>query len=74
MNQGLSLPPLLVGEPVSGIDPMAHARALATTGCDGGTLVHDIQPDRLRAALIVAPEVPLADAMAMLPICAVVLQ
>ncbi|MBL3702272.1 DUF4444 domain-containing protein [Sulfitobacter sp. BDSS02] len=71
MNQGLSLPPLLVGEPASGADPMARARALAAQGCDGGTLVHDIQPDRLRASLIVAPEVPLADAMAMLPICAV---
>ena len=71
MNQGLSLPPLLVGEPASGADPMSRARALAAQGCDGGTLVHDIQPDRLRAALIVAPEVPLADAMAMLPICAV---
>jgi biotin-(acetyl-CoA carboxylase) ligase len=65
-------PPLMVGEPVEGAtDPMAHARALAALGCDGGTVVYNIQADRLRAAIVFAPEVALEDAMAMLPVCGV---
>lgn len=68
-------PPLMEGEAVTGQDdPMERARALAARGCDGGTIVYNIQADRLRAALIVAPEVPLQDSMAMVPVCCVGLQ
>lgn len=67
-----SFPPLLCGEAVSGaIDPFDRARALAALGCDGGTVVHNVQADRLRAAFVFAPEVALEDAMAMLPVCGV---
>ena len=63
-------PPLLRGESVTGAaDPFDRALALAALGCDGGTVVHNVQADRLRAALVFAPEVPLEDAMAMLVVC-----
>lgn len=63
-------PPLLRGEAVaSAADPFERALAMAALGCDGGTVVHNIQADRLRAALVFAPEVPLEDAMAMLVVC-----
>jgi biotin-(acetyl-CoA carboxylase) ligase len=67
-----TFPPLLVGAPVTGReDPFDRACALAARGCDGGTVVYNLQADRLRAALIVAPEVPLEHAMAMQPVCGV---
>ncbi|GAA6161002.1 hypothetical protein NBRC116589_31760 [Ruegeria sp. HU-ET01832] len=65
-------PPLLVGHPVQGgQDPFQRAQAMAALGCDAGTVVYNIQADRLRVAIVFAPEVPLQDAMAMLPLCAV---
>lgn len=65
-------PPLMRGEAVTGaVDPFDRASALAALGCDGGTVVYNLQADRLRAAIVFAPEVPLADAMAMLPVCGV---
>lgn len=69
-DDGLSFPPLLNGvaaEP--GTDPFERAQAMAALGCDGGTVVHAVQADRLRAAMIFAPEVPLGRAMAMLVVC-----
>ena len=63
-----SLPPLFTGEP-SDADPLARAVERARAGCDGGTLVHRVMADRLRAAIVFAPEVPLSQAMAMLPAC-----
>lgn len=69
-DSGLSFPPLLSGvaaEP--GMDPFERAQALAALGCDGGTVVHAVQADRLRAAIVFAPEVPLTRAMAMLVVC-----
>lgn len=69
---GPIFPPLLRGVAVTGAaDPFERARALAALGCDGGTIVHDVRAERLRAALVLAPEVPLEDAMAMLPACAI---
>jgi biotin-(acetyl-CoA carboxylase) ligase len=50
-------------------DPFARAQALAALGCDSGTVVHNLQADVLRAAIVFAPEVPLEEAMAMLPLC-----
>lgn len=65
-------PPLLTGHPVQGgEDPFERAQAMAALGCDAGTVVYNIQADYLRAAIVFAPEVPLQDAMAMLPLCAV---
>lgn len=67
-----TFPPLMQGHAVGGgEDPFDKARALAALGCDAGTVVHNVQADRLRAAIVFAPEVALADAMAMLPLCAV---
>ncbi len=65
-------PPLLTGHPAKGgEDPFETAQAMAALGCDAGSVVYNIQADRLRAAIAFAPEVPLQDAMAMLPLCAV---
>ncbi|MFY0691021.1 MAG: DUF4444 domain-containing protein [Paracoccaceae bacterium] len=71
MNE-ISFPPLMSGEPVEGsIDPFDKARAMALVGCDAGLVVYNLGADSLRAALVVAPEVPLKDAIAMLPVCGV---
>lgn len=65
-------PPLLTGHPVrGGEEPFERAQAMAALGCDAGSVVYNIQADRLRVAIVFAPEVPLQDAMAMLPLCAV---
>ena len=67
-----TFPPLMEGVAVEGaIDPFDKARSMATLGCDAGTVVFNIQADRLRAAMVFAPEVPLEAAMAMLPVCGV---
>ncbi len=65
-------PPLFAGRAVEGrTDPFAKACASAALGCDGGLIVHNVSADRLAAAIVFAPEVPLEDAMAMLPACGV---
>ncbi|WP_170608244.1 biotin/lipoate--protein ligase family protein [Ruegeria arenilitoris] len=65
-------PPLLTGHSVSGGEnPFERAQAMSALGCDAGTVVYNIQANRLRVAIVFAPEVPLQDAMAMLPLCAV---
>ncbi|WP_099827295.1 biotin/lipoate--protein ligase family protein [Oceaniglobus indicus] len=66
---GLTLPPLFTAE-ASG-EPFADACARAGAGCDAGLVLHDLALERLRAALVLAPDVPLARAMTMLPLCAV---
>ena len=67
-----SFPPLMTGVSVNGaVDPFAKACAMAAMGCDAGTVVHNITADRLMAALVMAPEVPLEEAMSMLPTCGV---
>ncbi len=71
-SEPLSFPPLFQGEAVSGgTDPFDKACASATLGCDSGLLVHNVTPDRLRAAIVFAPEIPLEQAMAMLPTCGI---
>ena len=71
-GDGPSFPPLFRGMEVErGIDPFAKARAEAALGCDAGTVVYNIGADRLAAAIVFAPEIPLEDAMAMLPVCGV---
>ena len=66
----LTFPPLMWGEaaPASAFD---HACLRATQGCDAGLIAHHLGANTLEAALVFAPEVPLADALAMLPLCAV---
>lgn len=62
----------MTGIAVSGsADPFDEARTRAALGCDGGTVVHNVQANRLRAAMVLAPEVALERAMAMLPVCGV---
>lgn len=66
MEDGPSFPPLFRGEAASpGVDPFAKAIAAAIIGTDPGLIVHQLEPERLRAAIVLAPEAPLEDAMAM---------
>jgi biotin-(acetyl-CoA carboxylase) ligase len=68
----LSFPPLMSGEAVTGLeDPFETACKRAVLGCDAGLVVYNLAPDTVRAALVFAPEVPLSQAMAMLPTCGV---
>lgn len=70
-----SFPPLMRGQALSGaLDPMGKACAQAIMGCDAGLVVYNLQADRLRAAIVFAPEVPLEQAMTMLPLCGVAFQ
>lgn len=64
-------PPLIAPHRVAGtLDPFAKARGLAALGCDSGTLVHAIAPERLRAAIVFAPEVALEQAVQVFCACA----
>ncbi|MDQ7080265.1 MAG: DUF4444 domain-containing protein [Paracoccaceae bacterium] len=71
IETGPSFPPLLSGLAVAGIDPFDKARAQAVLGVDAGLVVHNITPDQLRAAIVLAPEEPLESAMAAMIACAV---
>ncbi len=65
-------PPLMTSQPVeANVDPFENACARATLGCDSGLVVHRIDADWLRAAIVFAPEVPLKDAVIMLAVCGV---
>lgn len=67
-----TFPPLMQGQPVApGIDPFDRARAVAALGCDAGTVIYRLDADRLRAAIVFAPDVPLDQALVMLPLCGV---
>lgn len=69
---GPAFPPLMSGHAVdTGIDPFEKACAMAALGCDAGLIVHNVTANRLAAALVMAPEVALEKAMAMLPVCGV---
>ncbi len=66
MDVELSLPPLFRGEAApDGVDPFAQAVSIAARGCDPGLIVHSSGGAVLSAALVLAPEAPLEDAMAM---------
>lgn len=74
-DHNLDLPPLLNGlELDSHADPFLKARAEAAIGCDAGLVIHALSPDRMRAAIVLAPETPLEQAMAALPACGTGLQ
>ncbi|WGW05546.1 biotin/lipoate--protein ligase family protein [Tropicibacter oceani] len=67
-----TFPPLMAGEEVTGQqDPFEIACLRATQGVDAGLVLYRLDATSLEAALVFAPEVPLARAMAMLPLCGV---
>lgn len=66
----LTLPPLMWGEAAPG-DALGHAARRAALGCDAGLVAHRLAADHVEAAMVFAPEVPLSEAMTMMPLCAV---
>lgn len=72
MTHTPSFPPLLIGlQAGKDIDPFDKAISMASRGCDGGTIVHGITTELLRAAFVFAPEVPLSKAASMMVACGV---
>ena len=56
MDETLSLPPLFSPEPLAGGDvPLRAARAAAQSDDSMGRLFYAQRPDRLEAALVLAP-------------------
>lgn len=70
MTDTPTFPPLMYGEPAP-TDAMEHAVMRAAMGCDAGLVTYRLDPAEMQAALVFAPEVPLRQAMAMLPLCGV---
>lgn len=66
----LAFPPAMYGEEVSG-NPAEIAVMRAIQGVDAGLVCYRLGADQVGAAMVLAPEVPLAQAMAMLPVCGV---
>ncbi len=66
-----AFPPLFSGLDAKGADPFVLACAQARGVCDAGLVIYDLGHNRLRAAIVFAPEIPLRDAAAMLPLCGV---
>lgn len=69
-TEPLTFPPAMSGEEVGG-DPFDGAVMRSVRGCDAGLVCYRTAADRMGAALVFTPEVPLAQAMAMLPLCGV---
>lgn len=62
-----SFPPLLRGAPLApGADPLHAAARAARAGTDAGLVVHAEAADRMAAAIVLAPEVPLGRALSVL--------
>lgn len=70
MSEGLSFPPLMSGEAVTD-DALRVACTRAGRGCDAGLITYRLDGAEMQGALVFAPEVPLAQAAAMLPLCGV---
>ncbi len=70
MTETLTFPPLMSGEPATDA-AFDHAVRRAALGCDAGLISYLLGADRAEAAMVFAPEVPLREAMAMLPLCGV---
>ena len=67
-----TFPPLFSGQQVTGaIDPFDKACVEAVKGCDAGLVVYNLGANTLTGAIVFAPDVPLVEAMAMLPVCGV---
>lgn len=61
-----SFPPLFRGEQSgAGVDPFSKAISAAIIGVDPGLIIYNVEPHLLRAAMVLAPEAPLEDSMAM---------
>ena len=61
-----SFPPLFRGEQAgAGVDPFTKAISASITGVDPGLVVYNVEPHRLRAAMVLTPEATLEDSMAM---------
>ncbi|KAJ57158.1 hypothetical protein ACMU_01300 [Actibacterium mucosum KCTC 23349] len=73
MNHTPTFPPLMSGEAATG-PALDHAALRAAMGCDAGLITYNLGATEMQAALVFAPEVPLARAMSMLPLCGVGLQ
>lgn len=71
MNLVPRFPPLLIGYATGPANPFAVACDRARRGVDAGLLAWSIGSERLRAALVLAPETPLEQAMAGYVACAV---
>lgn len=64
MIESPQFPPLLTGEAVPRhTDPFDKAVSRAIAGVDSGTVFYSEQADTLRAALVLAPETPLEEAI-----------
>ncbi|RVT85397.1 DUF4444 domain-containing protein [Rhodobacteraceae bacterium CCMM004] len=75
MSEAPRLPPLFgAAEAGPGRTPLADAMAQAALGCDAGLTVWSADAQHLSAAVVLAPEVPLADAVAMLPVAGIGVQ
>lgn len=74
MNAAPSFPPLLKGLATGPANPLAVAVREAEKGVDSGLLTWSLSPERLRAAIVLAPEIPLEQAMAAFCACGVALQ
>jgi len=67
-----SFPPLFSGLAVEGqIDPFEKACVEAARGCDAGLVVYNLGASMMQGAMVFAPDVILAEAMTMLPLCGV---
>lgn len=67
-----TFPPLFTGQAVTGaLDPFDKACVEAVKGCDAGLVVYNLGANALTAAIVFAPDVPLREAMAMVPLCGV---
>ncbi|MEX0304197.1 MAG: DUF4444 domain-containing protein [Leisingera sp.] len=72
MNE-LRFPPLMQGEPCTE-DSFATACRRAVLSCDSGLVCYSLDAPQLEAAIVLAPDVPLRQAMTMLPLCGVSFQ
>ncbi|WP_435139980.1 biotin/lipoate--protein ligase family protein [Pseudopelagicola sp. nBUS_19] len=72
MTEKPHFPPLFEGLALTGlVDPFERAQAQAIIGCNAGLVAYNIAADRLRAAIVFAPEVPLHEAMPILIACGI---
>lgn len=66
LDEPPTFPPLFHEEVAgTGVDPFTKAISSATIGCNPGLIIHQIESHRLRAAIVLAPETSLENAMAM---------
>ncbi|MEP4194704.1 MAG: DUF4444 domain-containing protein [Aliishimia sp.] len=71
----VTFPPLMQGEAVpAGMDAFAKACIQARLGCDAGTVFYDLGANSMDAAIVFTPDVTLAEAVTMMPLCAIGLQ